>query len=322
LAVARYYDDNPARRAALSNQALALAHAGADNLALAHVLRLRMLALSGPDYPEQCLDASTELLSLPDLPQPLAASARLLLARVLMTLGRIPDAATEFNLLVPLVEQLRSSPLQMQLDWSRAGLLLLTGRWAEAEVLSRATFEIQARMRWSIARAARMVQRWELAYFTGTGADLIDELRTAAQGSGMPGLRSTLAMALVQAGRVEEARLVLRCLAPGPRNYMWLYTQCWALLAASRLNETTLVVKLRAELLPYRQLACMVGWAVVSGSVAYFTGEGALALNDPNAALADFTIAIKADKQMGALPWLAQAHDAITRAQQFKNRNL
>jgi hypothetical protein len=78
------------------------------------------------------------------------------------------------------------------------------------------------------------------------------------------------------------------------------------------------VAALRAELLPYRRLACMVGWAVVSGSVAYFTGEGALALGDPDAALADLAIAIKADERMGALPWLAQTYDAISRAQRLK----
>ena len=318
LAVARYYDDNPARRAALSDHALALARSAVDNLALAHVLRLRMLALYGPDYPEECLKASTELLTLPDLPQPLAASARLLHARVLMTLGRTADAAAEFEVLVPLVEQLRSLPLQMQLDWSRVGLLLLTGRWSEAEVLNRATFEVEARMRWSIARAARMAQRWEMAYLTGGGADLVDELRSAAEDTGIPGLRSTLVMALVRAGRVEEARLVLRSLVPGPRNYTWLYTQCWALLAASQLDETKLVAGLRAELLPYRRLTCMVGWSVVSGSVAYFTAEGALALGDPDAALADLAIAVEVEEQMGALPWLAQARDAIIRAQRLK----
>jgi DNA-binding SARP family transcriptional activator len=318
LATARYYDDNPARRAALSDQALALVCPTTDNLALAHVLRLRMLALYGPDYPEQCLEAATTLLGLPDLPRPLAASARLLRARALITLGHIAEAADEFELVVPLVEQLRSLPLRMQLDWSRSGLLLLAGRWPEAEALSRATFEGQARMRWSIARAARMAQRWEAAYLTGSGADLVDELRVAAEVTGIPGLCSTLAMALVQAGRAEEARLALRCLKPGPRDYVWLYTQCWGLLAASRLGETELAARLREELLPYRRLACVVGWSVVSGSVAYFTGEAALVLGDPDAALADLAIAIEADERMGALPWLAQTHDAITRAQRLK----
>jgi DNA-binding SARP family transcriptional activator len=318
LAVARYFDDNPARRAALSDEAVALARSAMDNLTLAHVLRLQMLALYGPDYPEQCLEAGTELLGLPHLPGPLVASARLLRARVLMTLGRTADAAAEFDLLLSLVEQLRSLPLRMQLDWSRSGLLMLAGRWSEAEAISRATFEVRVPMRWTIARAARMVQRWEMAYLTVGGADLVDELHAMVEDTGLPGLRSILAMALVQAGRVEDAHLALRCVNPGPRGYQWLYTQCWSLLAASRLGATELVAALRAELLPYRRLACMVGWAVVSGSVAYFTGEGALALGDPDAALADLAIAIKADERMGALPWLAQTYDAISRAQRLK----
>jgi DNA-binding SARP family transcriptional activator/tetratricopeptide (TPR) repeat protein len=321
LAVVRYFDDNPAGRAALSNEALALARSAADSLTLAQVLRLQILALYGPDYSEQCLEAGTELLQLPDLPGPLVASARLLRARVLMTLGRVADAAAEFDRVIPLVERLQSLPLRIQLDWSRAGLLLLAGRWQEAEVISRATFAAQARIGWPIARAARMAQRWETAYLTGSGADLVDELRSAAEATHVPpALRSILVMALVQAGRAEEARRALRRLAPRPRDYQWLYTKCWSLLAASRLGETELVAQLRAELLPYRGLACMVGWAVISGSVAYFTGEGALALGDPDTALADLATAIESDERMGALPWLAQAHAAITRAQQLKNR--
>jgi hypothetical protein len=317
LATARYYDDNPARRAALSDQALALARPAADTVSLAHVLHLRAMALYGPDYPEQCLEAITELLGLPDLPRPLAASARLSRARVLMMLGHTADAAAEFDLLVPLAKQLGSLPLRLQLDRSRAALLLLTGRWPEAEALSRAAFDSGSRMKWIVARAARTVQRWEAAYSTGSGADLVDELRTAVEVTGIPALRSILAMALIQAGRAEEACLALRCLAPGPKDYAWLYTQCWGLLAASRLGETELMARLRGELLPYRRLACVAGLAVVSGSVAYFTGEAALALGDPDAALADLAIAIEIDERMGTLHWLARARDALTRAQRL-----
>jgi DNA-binding SARP family transcriptional activator/tetratricopeptide (TPR) repeat protein len=315
LATAHYYDDDPARRAALSDQAFALARPTADSLALAQVLRLRVSALSGPDYPEQCLEATTDLLGLPGLPRPLAASVRLLRVGVLMTLGRNADITTEFDLLVPLIEQLRSRPLQMLLDWSRAGLLLLAGRWSEAEALSRATYELHARMKWFVVRASRIAQRWEAAYLTGSGAHLIDELRTAVEVTGVPALRSILAMALVRAGRVEEARAILYCTASGPRDYAWLYTQCWRLLAASRLGEAGLVAQLRGELLPYRHLACAAGVAAVSGSVAYFTGEAALVLGDTDAAIADFAVAIEVDERMGALPWLAEARNALARAQ-------
>lgn len=38
---------------------------------------------------------------------------------------------------------------------------------------------------------------------------------------------------------------------------------------------------------------------------AYFTAEAALALGDPDAALADLAIAVETDEAMGALPWLA-----------------
>jgi hypothetical protein len=51
--------------------------------------------------------------------------------------------------------------------------------------------------------------------------------------------------------------------------------------------------------------------------VAYFTAEAALALGDPEAALADLAIATEMDERIGALPWLAQARDAIGRARRL-----
>jgi hypothetical protein len=213
----------------------------------------------------------------------------------------------------------------MVLGWARAGLLLLAGRWAEADALSRATYNLHSGKSWGmravgqdVAQDIRMCQSWEAAYLAGTGADLVDELRAVSTVTYSP-VRSILTMALVEAGCLEDARALLRCFALGPKDFLWLYTQCWGLLAAARLGETELVTQLRNQLLPYRRFACAVFATVVSGSVAYFTGEAALALGDPDAALADFTIAVEADEAMGALPWLARTRDAIARAQQCAN---
>ncbi|MGH3382768.1 MAG: BTAD domain-containing putative transcriptional regulator, partial [Actinoallomurus sp.] len=158
LAVARYYDGDPARRASLSDEALALARLATDNVALAHVLHLRASALNGPDYLDQRLQAITELLALPGLPPLMTARARQLHAQVLVTLGRVSEATAESDLAVQLVEEQRS-PLRTQLAWSRAGLLLLGGRWREADELSRATYDLHTGMMWGAARCNRVVQR-------------------------------------------------------------------------------------------------------------------------------------------------------------------
>lgn len=47
--------------------------------------------------------------------------------------------------------------------------------------------------------------------------------------------------------------------------------------------------------------------AVISGSVACFTADAALALGDPEAALADLAIATEMEERIGVRPWLAQA---------------
>ena len=122
-----------------------------------------------------------------------------------------------------------------------------------------------------------------------------------------------------EAGRLDEARAILRSFAPDPQDYRWLYTQCWCLLAAARIGDTERVTELRNQLLPYRRMACSVSVHVICGSVAYFTGEAALALGDADAALADLALAIEADQSMGAGHWLARARDAFARAQRLKN---
>jgi DNA-binding SARP family transcriptional activator len=291
LAVARYYDGDPVRRAGLSDGALALVRLATDNVALAHVLHLRAAALDGPDYLDQRLQAVTELLALPGLPPLMTARARQLRARVLVTLGRVSEAAAELDRAARLVEE-QGGPLRTQLSWSRAGLLPLGG---------------------NAVRFNQVVQRWETAYLLGGGADLVDELRAVVRSAGLPALHSILVMALIEAGQVDEARVALRRLPPGPRDYLWLYTHCWALLAAARLGETESVMRLRAQLLPYRVLTCSVLDLAISGPVAYFTAEAALALGDPDVALADLAIAIDTTQRMGAQPWLAQVREAICR---------
>jgi DNA-binding SARP family transcriptional activator len=322
LAVARYYDDDPQRRVALFDQALALVRPAGDAVALARVLHLRAMALHGPDYLEECLDATTELLSLPGLPLPMVAAARQLRASMFAVLGRISAATAEFDLVTPLVERSGSPFYRMLRGLAQAGLLLLAGRWSEAEAISCSTYKLLSGMSYgmgrSMAQVVRIMQRWEAAFLTGRGADLAGELRAIVEATGTTALSSILTMALVEARHPAQARAILHGLVPAPKNYRWLYTRCWSLLAAARLGETEHVIRLRDQLLPYRRLPCAVFAVVMSGPVAYFTGEAALALDDPDAALVDLTIAVEIGEQMGALPWLARAHDAISRAQRLR----
>jgi DNA-binding SARP family transcriptional activator len=319
LAAAHYYDDNPQLRVALSGEALALARPAADSVTLARVLYMRALSLFLPDCSDECLAAIDELLRLPGLPAPMIAAARVLNAWLLATKGQVAESAAQLDQVALAGEHVVSPTVRVHLDWAQASLLLLEGRWSEAEEASRATFARHSEMSFgveqAIARRIRMIQRWEAAFLTGRSADLIDELQAAAKVIDTPGLRAMLMMALAEAGHVTEARDILRSFTPGPQDYRWLYTQCWCLLAAVRIGETETVSRLRGELLPYRRMACAVSVHVISGSVAYFTGEAAMCVGDQRAALADLAVAIEADQAMGAVHWLARARDAFARAQ-------
>lgn len=313
LAVVRDHDRDPARRSAPSDEALALVRSTPDTSALAQVLRLRATALTGPDHLDQRARATTELLALPDLPPLPEVRARQFRAQVLVARGRPAEAAAELDLAAQLVG-VDQPPIRARLGWSRPGLLLLGGHWREADELSRAAYDRYPAVTTG-ARFNRMVQRWEAAYLRGHGGDLVDELRAAAESTGLPALHSILVMALVEAGEVHDARTTLYRLPRVAKNCQWLYSRGWALLAASRLGETELATRLRAQLRPYRHLTCSVLDLAISGSVAYFTGEAAVALGDLDAAMADFAIAGETTQRMGARPWLAQVREAVQRVQ-------
>jgi hypothetical protein len=53
----------------------------------------------------------------------------------------------------------------------------------------------------------------------------------------------------------------------------------------------------------------------ISGSVAYFTAEAALALDDSDAALADLDVATDTTRRMGAGQWLARVRAVAERAE-------
>jgi hypothetical protein len=67
-----------------------------------------------------------------------------------------------------------------------------------------------------------MIQRWEAAYPTGAGANLVDELCAAL---GTP-TRPCCAASWRWRWWKPDARAILRCHAHGPKDFRWLYTQC------------------------------------------------------------------------------------------------
>jgi hypothetical protein len=95
-----------------------------------------------------------------------------------------------------------------------------------------------------------MIQRWEAAYPTGAGANLVDELCAAAGNTGPPMLRSVLAMALVEAGRPRNSALP----CTRPQGFPVAIHTVLKSAGSVRLGETELVTRLRKQLLPYRQL--------------------------------------------------------------------
>lgn len=116
LAAAGDGDGDGTRRAALSDEALALVRSTTDDMALAHVLYLRTAALNNPGHLDGRLQAVTELLALPGLPPLMTLRARQVRSQVFVTLGRVSEAFAELDLAAGLIEEQLRTPVPA--NWS------------------------------------------------------------------------------------------------------------------------------------------------------------------------------------------------------------
>ncbi|SMO98188.1 Transcriptional regulatory protein, C terminal [Geodermatophilus aquaeductus] len=304
------------RAAGASAEALSEARLGGDPLALAHALTVRQFhAVRGRDRSEATA-LGTELL---DLAQRegfgvFEAVARLVLLQdtcAVLDLDAADTHAAE-------AERLSSAyglPLLHGIARCYAGLrAAVAGRTAEAEaaydVAERALLD--AGYYPAVARALRLTTQLALQ-LASPDAWRVDPAELEALVPISPELaHETRALALVLAGRTEEARSLGPPRGQAARDLVTPFLQYCRGLVGLALGDAARTAEAEAELLPYRDTVCGTHTAQMAfGPTATLLARLAAARGDREAAEAHRAVAVAVAERTGHPGWIAAARAAL-----------
>jgi DNA-binding winged helix-turn-helix (wHTH) protein/DNA polymerase III delta prime subunit len=332
------YQDSIATRAALSEEAVALAKQCGDTGALYDALGARLWSLLGPDHDTERLSVAAEL-------QALAAStgtpayalpAHEHRARTYLARGDLVAADRETRAFQLLGEELRQPSFQLFALWYWTSRAMGDGRFADAEDLMQRWCALAARIQHPASAGVLLWQLYWLLRQRGLLAEIADRLPRMAEvyGAGLAphgwsaqlpwglttealteayGARPAFADALIgslhaSAGRLEDASRVLERLATADfadiaRDEWWPSTMIHLTDIVAALGDARRATLLYRLLEPFaeRNLADQL-LRTYSGSGAHFLGVLAAVMGRSGDAAEHFEHAVVANTALGARP--------------------
>ncbi len=311
--------DQPDRepRAALSEEALAIARRLGEPSTLAYALSARWAAIMGPDQIDYRLELAEELQEVAELGQD---KERVLEAHVfrlvaLQELGNIAGYRSEVQAMEPLARDLRQPAQEWMVAVCKATLSLIEGPLDEAERLAAEALRLGERsMTWDAVAFSR-IQTFAVRREQGQLANVEPViLRSVEEYPTRPMFRCLLATLFCELGQLENARPVFEGMAVEgfadlPMNNDWLHSLCLLSEVAAALGDSVRAAMLYALLTPY-------DWATVDeleaspGAVARFLGLLSATMSRWDEAAGHFERALEKNREMGARPWVAHTeHD-------------
>ncbi len=298
---------------ALAEEAVAqVRRATAEAAPRLRVLQLATTALLGPRELVRRQALHDEVLELATTLGDRSATATALTSRAAdrATLGRLDEARSDV-LRAERIARTHHLPQELLVcGWSRTMLLQMDGRLDEAE---RSLEELVA-FQSTLAMAGQGIEVAQLATLRDVQGRLPElEPTLAGLGDLNPGLRDLHALSLVQAGRLEEARLRLGAYAEQPalhEDYMWLGLTALRARVWAALGDPRAVADLRARLAPYAEWLGGTIAVTFQGCLHQTLGELALAVGDRDAASAHLRRAREVHEQLGLDLWVGRT-DAI-----------
>jgi eukaryotic-like serine/threonine-protein kinase len=315
LAMELYFAGAGGRRAALVDEALALAQRLGDPTTLAYALNARYAALWGPENAEERLAIADEVVELARRAgdHRLAREGRGRRIVALLELGDVAAAHAEIEVHARAAEELRQPFGRWQAAVWRAAEALLAGRFAEGESSAREAFELGRRVRMADAENCFAVQSFVAAMELGRLAELqptVEQL--AARYPETTRWAAGLAHLHAQLGRRGEAAaafepLAARGFAAVERDNQWLVAMTGLADTCAFLGDARRAAELRDLLLPYagRNVVIVEGWACF-GSADRPLGLLATTMGLWEDAEAHFEAALDLNARLGARPWLAR----------------
>ncbi len=315
--------DSPDREygASLSRQAVELARALGDAETLAYALEGHIFSIWWPENPQERLELATELVALAAETQDgeRMVGGHIAMFGALVELGLVREAKAEIDRVRLIADEIRQ-PAQLWVSQAvHAAVLLLEGRFDEAEPLIEETLRAPqptaVRDNLSAARFQMLLLRREQGLVGETESlirDSVDEF------SWYPLHRPTLACLLLDLGRDAEAREIFEALARDDfaifhRDNEWLLATSMAAEACYLLQHIEKAEVLYEQILPFRGRLAVGLTEGILGAVDRYLGLLADLLGRLAEAERHFEDAIAINERMGARPWAAHSRHDLAR---------
>ncbi|MBI3802016.1 MAG: AAA family ATPase [Deltaproteobacteria bacterium] len=315
LGVELWFSGSQERRAALSQEAVALARQVGDPKTLAYTLHARHLILWEPATLAQRLTIASEILRLAEESgdRELTMEGHSWRIKDLSEFGDIPALDAEIAAYARLAEELRQPTYQHRVATWKGMRALLEGQFQEGEQLAQQAFALgQKAQRSQDATLVFGIQIFVLRREQGGLEDLEPAIRASAeQYPAFPIVRYWLACLYSELGRTAEAgrefeRLAEHDFADLPQDISWLLALAFLSQACTFLGDTGRAARLYALLLPCAGHNVVYGSALAyHDTVSHLLGLLATTLGCWEEARAHFAAALAALGKMNARPRLA-----------------
>jgi tetratricopeptide (TPR) repeat protein len=315
-----YAGTSTARRATLSQQAVAMARRVGDPTALAAALHTRLLDLWGPGALQERLATTTEMIQWAEATGDRERQMRGRVERLadLLELGEIRVVDLELEAYLSLAQTLRQPRYLWYGQLLRTTRALMEGQFAEGERLVQQALHLGQRVQPETAKHFFSVQSFWLHREQGRLPALLPSVqRLVAQYPAVPAWRSALAMIYcdlgqVEAARGEFARLAAQDFRDLPYIHSWLMNISMLAEVCACLSDRLHAVTLYDLLLPYATHNAVIGGDAVGchGAVARLLGLLAATLQRWEPAVQHFEAALSMHQRMGARPFVARTQYA------------
>ncbi|MGZ4400443.1 MAG: ATP-binding protein, partial [Gaiellaceae bacterium] len=316
LAQALYWGSTEERQRSLtlSEEALELARALADPVALAYALDSRHVALWEPDNLEELSPLADEMLRLGeqigDREIQLQAYAWLITDALERAPLEIVDRYVEAH--ARLARELGQPYHLWYTEVARAMRAHLAGRFAEmSELVERALRHGQTTHA-ETAQAVYTIQLLHLKLKTGGLEEVISPLELIAAQSPLPAIHSVLALAYAGAGRRADALAQVELFAADDfasirRDCAWSSTVCFLSYVVAAFDAREYAPQLYRLLLPFADLNGVAGGAILClGPVSRYLGMLARVNGDYEQALQHLRHALARSGSLGSEPLVAR----------------
>jgi tetratricopeptide (TPR) repeat protein len=323
-----YYLDAPAATLhALSRQAVDIARRLDDLGSLARALTSAQYAYWHPGEYAQRLELADELVAVSErLGDPVVeAGARTWRAIALLDHCRIDEADVDLERCAQLAAELRQPDLLVHTAAHRAMRALLEGRWHDGELAAAEVLGLGERSRAADALQSYGVEMLQLRNEQLRLGEMTDHFEHLVREiSALPGWRTALAWAHVQAGRLERAQAEIAELcrddfAELPRDANFVPACTILGHVAGELDDADLAAAVEPQLRPSAAYWVVLGYAPATlGPVAFTLGLACQLTGRLDQAVEDFELALQQSTRMRARPYLA--HTQVRLAQVLEQR--